>query len=124
MLRECTTFLKENEKVWKREGEETSKMVKNTRLRPAQEQKHSTLTRTTQKKITKTWKKIPEHERRHLLAEKEKRRRLELREIKLNIWKKWRKEEDKNKLREKESRYQNRQEALIEKLEETLEKGR
>ena len=47
------------------EGEENSKMTMKKRLRLVKEQRDATLTRITQKKITETWKKLPEHERRH-----------------------------------------------------------
>ena len=47
-------------------------------------QKEETLT------ISETWNLLPETERRMLLVEEEKIRRLELRETKVNIWEKWR----------------------------------
>ena len=59
------------------------------------------MTRIKQKKITDTWKRIPKHETRKMLAEEGKRKRFE---AQLNIWKKRRKaeknvkqEQDKNK---------------------------
>ena len=64
---------------------------KNKRLELARRQQSDTLARVKQKNIDETWKLIPEHERRKLLAEKAKNRRMELREVKVNIWKKWRK---------------------------------
>ena len=69
--------------------ERTKKEIKNKKKQQEQNK---------QKKISDTWKLLPEHEQRNLLKEEEKARRFELREIKVNIWKKWRKEtEDKNK---------------------------
>ena len=58
LLRECTKFLKENEKNWKREEEErlterNKKEIKNKKKRQEQN---------TQKKISETWKLLPEHE--------------------------------------------------------------
>jgi hypothetical protein len=47
--------------------------------------------------MTETWKIIPEHEQKHIIKEEEKKRRLELREIKINVWKKWRKESEEKK---------------------------
>ena len=47
-----------------------------------------TLARTRQKKIDETWKLIPKHEQRKLLAEETRNRRMELREVKVDIWKK------------------------------------
>ena len=69
---------------------------KNRKLELARRQKEETLTRIKQKKFNETWKLIPEHERRKILAEEEKIRRFELREAKINIWKKWRRKEDQN----------------------------
>ena len=72
-----------------------------------------------QHKITETWKRIPEHEKIHLLKEDEKKKRLELREIKVNVWKKWRKE-SKEKRKEVEEKQKRQQERWLETLEETL----
>ena len=47
-------------------------------------------TRTIAQKITQTLKLLPEHERRKVMAEEENRRKFELREAKINTWKKWR----------------------------------
>ena len=52
-----------------------------------------------QTRITETWKRIPEHEKRHLVKVEEKRKRLELREAKVNVWKRWRKEEENTKMK-------------------------
>ena len=73
----------------------------------------------TQRKITSTWKLIPEHEKRNLIKEEEKRKLLELRDIKVNIWKKWRRETEEKKA-ETERNQKNNQERWLEKLEETL----
>ena len=64
-----------------------------------------------------------EHEKRNLLKEEEKRRRLELREMKLNIWKKWRKEPEEKKAQQA-TKNKNNQDKWLEKLEETLAKMR
>ena len=39
----------------------------------------------TQRKISETWKKLPEHESRHLLAEEAKKRRLDLRKAEKEV---------------------------------------
>ena len=97
MLRECVRFLKENENTWKkdedartteRQKKEQKNKLRQAELRKTAEQKE----KETQRKITETWKMLPEHEQRSLAKEEEKGRKLELREVKLNIWKKWRAE--------------------------------
>ena len=94
---------------------------KNKRLELARRQQADTLARVKQKKIDETWKLIPEHERRKLLAKEAKTRKMELREVKVNIWKKWRKRSDKNTTNtEKVSKPL--EDIWLERLEETLVK--
>ena len=92
--------MKENEKSWITEAGgpklKRKQENKNRKLELTRRQKDETLTRIKQEKINETWKLIPEHERRKILYEEEKRRRFELREDKITIWKKLRKKEDKN----------------------------
>ena len=94
VLRACTSFLKENEKTWKIDLEKMKlkkkQEDKNRRLELARIQKEETLMKVKQQKITSTWKLLPEHKRRKFLLEEEPRRRMELREAKINLWKKWR----------------------------------
>ena len=61
---------------------------KNKRLEMARRNQLETLARIRQKKIDETWKLIPEHEQRKLLAEETRNRRMELREVEVNIWRK------------------------------------
>ena len=77
-------------KGWKEENERNCKVAKNTRLRKQEKQKLETLKNLQQKKITESWKRLPEHERRRLEKEETRRSKLELRDAKINIWKKWR----------------------------------
>ena len=91
---------------------------KNKRLELARRQRADTLARVKQKKIDETWKLIPEHERRKLLAEEAKNRRMELREVKVNIWKKWRKSEKNTPTTEKVSKPL--EDIWLGRLEETL----
>ena len=101
--------------------EKTKQENKKRKLELARIQKEETLTRLRQKKISETWNLLPETARRKSLAEEEKRRRLELRETKVNIWKKWRRREDKNPTpSKKESTKQREEENWLEGLEETL----
>ena len=77
--------------------ERQKKESKNRRLQRAKNQKEKERSNLIQNKITSTWRRLPEHEKKHLLAEEEKRRRLELREAKVNLWKKWRSESEEQK---------------------------
>ena len=124
LLRECTRFLRENEKGWKEENERNCKVAKNTRLRKAEKQKLETLKNLQQKKITESWKRLPEHERRRLEKEETRRRKLELRDAKINIWKKWRKKENPKKTEPGARTEEETSRAWLDKIEETLEKIR
>ena len=75
-----------------------------------------------QQKITSTWKLLPEHEKKKFLLEEETKRRMELREAKVNLWKKWRhpnnhKKTEKNKNVQPGDR-------LLDRLEQNLERMR
>ena len=83
-------------------------------------QKEDTLRKLKQQRISDTWKKLPEHERRHFLAEEEKLRRFELREAKVNIWKKWR-QKDKN-MSSQPAKKRCLEDTRLERLEETLKR--
>jgi hypothetical protein len=83
-----------------------------------------TLKNLQQKKITESWNRLPEHEKRRLEKEEARRRKLELRDAKINIWKKWRR---KDKAKETEPGTKPEEEAnreWLNKIEETLEKIR
>ena len=119
LLKECTRYLKENEPKWKTEEEKYCKEAKNTRLKRAAQQKKETLKSLQQKKITESWKRLPEHERRKLEENETRKRRLELRDAKINIWKKWRgKKNDKQEHRTKEQLDKEWLEKIERKLEE------
>ena len=111
LLRTCMKYLKENEKHWKIEAEDrlTERQKKEQRNREKQQAEKADKAKKTQQKITQTWKRIPEHEQRHMLKEEETRRRFELREAKVNIWKKWRNEKDDKKKKLEESQRDNQE---------------
>ena len=73
LLRECTKFIKENEKTWILDPgapkQKTKQENKKRKLELARIQKEETLTRLRQKKISETWNLLPETARRKLLAE-------------------------------------------------------
>ena len=116
-------YQKENEKHWKIEAEDrlTERQKKEKRNREKQNAEKIEKEKKTQQKIKETWKRLPEHEQRHLLKEEETRRRFELREVKVNIWKKWRNEKEEKKKKLEESQKDN-QKAWLEKLENTVER--
>ena len=70
LLRECTNYLKENEKAWKQEQNKYCKEAKSTRLRRAENKRKETLTKIRQQKIQETLKKLPEMEKKRLKQEK------------------------------------------------------
>ena len=76
-------------------------------------------TRIIQQKITQTLKLLPEHERRKVSAEEEKRRKIELREAKIDVWKKWR-QEPQEQISEKRKLQKQQQEEWLDNLESTL----
>ena len=81
-----------------------------------------TLTRITQKQIIETWTKLPEHEKKHLQQEETTRRRHELREAKINIWKKWRKADKNREASTKAYPKEDKDKEWLERLEDTLDK--
>ena len=70
-----------------------------------------------QKKIEETFKKIPGREKEKIVEEEIRKERLELREVKRNLWKKWRGEKEKEKTHDKQT-------IQLEKLERILEKAK
>ena len=79
LLRECTNFIRENEKNWilgcETKKEKTKVENRKRKLELARIQKEETLMKLRQKKIEESWKMLPETERRNLLKEEEKRRK-------------------------------------------------
>ena len=65
---------------------------------------------------------LPEHERRKFITEEETRRRLELREAKVNLWKKWR--PGGNSMKKDEDQNAHPGDSLLERLEDNLERMR
>ena len=126
LLRQCTQFLKENESKWKNEEEDRKtekqrKEEKNRRCQKANTQSETIGNQVRQQKIEKSMKLLPEHARMRAIKEEEKTRRIELREIKVNLWKKWRKE-PKEQAPKPKSRKETQEEWLdtLEKIHEKL----
>ena len=123
LLKECTKYLKENEPKWKTEEEKNCKEAKNTRLRRAAQQKKETVQKLQQKKqqqkITETWKLLPASERKRLEKEEMKSRKLELRDAKINIWKRWRGKNGKERPERRTKEQQDKD--WLDKIEQRLE---
>ena len=79
--------MKEHEKAWKQEQDKYCMEAKNTRLKRSEEKRKETLTKIRQQKIQETLKKLPEMEKKRLKQEEDRARILELREAKINLWK-------------------------------------
>ena len=84
------------------------------------------MSRLTQSKISETWYKLPKDEIKLLQKEESTRRRHELREAKINIWKKWRKRQEKIHQGDKQrkARSEDKDKKWLAKLEETLDRLR
>ena len=80
LLKECTRYIKENDKSWKKEGDSNNKNNKAKRLKAAQEQKQKIITMVRKSKIEETWNKIPKKKKQILQADEQRMRRFELRE--------------------------------------------
>ena len=89
-MRLCTQYIRANNKKWK--DEETEKRKKQEeredRLAKVAEKQGKIHSNMTQRKITETLNKIPETDRKKLLLEEERKRKIELKYIKENMWKK------------------------------------
>ena len=96
LLRLCSDFIREYSKEWK-EHEELRRMRnleegrKQERLKIAAYKKGKVRDEQLQKKITNVLTALPRKEKDNYLAEEERERKLELKTIKENMWKKWRK---------------------------------
>ena len=72
--------------------ERQKKESKNKRQQTAKNKKAQETSRLIQNKFTSTRRRLTKHEKKRLLAEEENKKRFELREAKVNLLKKWRKE--------------------------------
>ena len=95
LLRECKEFLRDNEKTWHFLDNEKPKMKKkqeekNRRLELSKIQKAETLKKIKEQKISENWKQLSSKEKKEFMEGEERSRRLDLTEMKSNIWKKWR----------------------------------
>ena len=99
----------------KSQKEEEEKKME--RLREAARKKGKISEETMQRKISETWKTIPKNIQVPVQKTEEDARRRELRNVKENIWKKWRTCREKERNKEKDEIEINRLETLKEKLD-------
>ena len=134
MLRWCKKFLKENTKTWQTLDDERKTRLKKEEIEErkliASEKKGKLLEKLKiQTKITDSLKMLPADEQRKFNQEENRRKRQELKEIKENLWRKWRggkKVSEKKYGKEKEAWERNLKDTAIEnvnldRLEKTLE---
>ena len=130
LMRCLKEIIKENSPNWetskeKREKERIEAEKKAERKEKAREKKEKTMNNFVQKKITDALYKLPEKERNELKDEEIKVKRLELKEAKENVWKKWRNKKEKNdKQIEKNKTKTEILELKLDKIEKALEKIR
>ena len=74
------------------------------KLEIVREKKQQHQEKLVQKNITEAFNKLPETAKKRMLEEEEKEKRLELKEAKENIWKRWRGKKDVKKDKRLENR--------------------
>ena len=124
LMRACRDYIEENSKTWNNEEElrrqkKDEEEKKMERLRQAAIKKGRAKENEVQRKITETWKKIPQNEKEIFVESENREKRREMRNIRENMWKKWRKD------RNKETRSKEKDEMEIKRSksqEETLRK--
>ena len=127
LTRLCKLFIKDNSPHWEQLKE--LKELETARIeRKAKAEKLKELFRMNHKEkefvntIHKKWNELPEKERKRLAEEEDKIRRLEIKEAKENIWKRWRKKEKPDKRMETEKGRKEMMEIKLRRIEEALEK--
>ena len=129
LMRLCKEFIEKNSKSWKtskenREAKKKEEMEKTERLGKAERKKKEHREKMMQRKITEKWMSLPEPKRDRFRKEEEKRKRIELQEIKQNLHK-WR-----NKLENEKKVYLQRKtnaeemENKLKRLDILIEKAR
>ena len=109
LLRMCRDFMRENAREWseqrdleeKRKGEEERKT---DRLEKCNREKEKLQKKIIEEKISAALSSLPREERERYIAEEEKEKRIEMKNIKENIWKKWRNRREENRQKSGEER--------------------
>ena len=117
LMRLCTNFLKENDQKWKDKAKDEEKKNGKEKKKEANKKDKEKEDKQTlvQKKIEETFKKLPSKEKERFVQEEIKKERLELREVKMKIWKTW---------RGKKQEQHDKKKIQLEKLARILEKAR
>ena len=103
LMRLCRDYLRDNGKTWKANTKDRIEEEKlKERLNRAEIKKKEWNEKRLQKKLMETWQQLPEREKIKYRDIEERKRRLELKEIKENLFR-WRSKEDK-KVKSKEIR--------------------
>jgi colicin import membrane protein len=129
LLRLCRDFLRENASEWTdRQEEQRVRKIeeerKAERLRKSERKKGKFEERKINEKIIVAIETLPKREREIFLADEEKRRRLELRSIKENLWRKWRNRREENDQKSGEEKEFQKSEGgkMLEKLDKIIER--
>ena len=109
LLRMCRDFMRENAREWseKRDLEEKRKSEeerKADRLEKCSREKEKLQKKIVEEKISAALRSLPREERERYIAEEEKEKRIEMKTIKENIWKKWRNRREENRQKSGEER--------------------
>ena len=86
-MRKCRQFIQENGKIWKedesRRKEESEKVE---RLKKAGVKKKAIVEQKLQRKLMEKWTQLPDKEKIKYREEEEKGRRIEMEEVRENLW--------------------------------------
>ena len=107
LMKICKKFIEENSKAWKDEDEMRKKKKdaeekKTERLRTVAIKKGRLKENEVQRKILEALAEVPQMERNEYHKNEEDNRRKELRNVKENLWKKWRCSRDKERKKDTE----------------------
>ena len=124
LLRLCKKYILENGRTWKINKEDRQdELKKNIRLIKVAEKKEEMRKNLIQKKLTECWLQLPEKEKHKFRGEEERRKRLELKEVKENLWK-WRTRQDKkngSKRKDQKGRTEHMEDNIM-RLEDIIER--
>ena len=123
LSRLCAKFLKENAKFWKeREDRVKEERKRDERLETARRKKEENREKEKQKKLMRTWLRLPQKEKEKYREKEEREKRMELKEMKENLWR-WKAREGNINLptkKEDEKRIEEMEEILARLKEEEL----
>ena len=126
LFRLCSKFLRENCEGWEnqremRDMEMQQEEKKQLRLSKATRLKVTLNTKLVQKKITDCLQKLSEKDRNRIMEDENGRRLCEMKEVKENLWKRWRSENEKETEVKPEAEILKEMEDKLEKIEKMVE---